>query len=137
MIFNKVIRKMNLDEQNIYYIEYDVLSIKDDIVKLQKKRQYNDFFNHIVNPQDENELDVFIEYPLLYVINNFKPEDNWNIFKTETNKDDMVKGLLYDYNFTVDGVMHCDIYTEQEKIKKCDEISFGVINQIKKIYNIR
>ena len=86
MIFNKVIRKMDLDKDNITFIEYDVISIIDDTIKLQKIRRFNNTFSYEISPHDENEFDIFLEYPLLYVINNFQSKDNWHIFKTDVEK---------------------------------------------------
>jgi len=78
MIFNKVIRIIDIGE-NSYSIEYRVVYILGDSIKLEKIREFNNSFNREIDSSNSEELDVYVIYPILYVINGFESEDKWKI----------------------------------------------------------
>lgn len=83
MMFNKVFRYLGGDDA--LTIEYKVLWHDDEKIGLQKVREFNNERNRTVDPSDDNELDVFVEYPILYVINGFKRKEEWKILKIDNN----------------------------------------------------
>jgi hypothetical protein len=61
----------------------------------------------------------------------------FNSIDKKTNKDDIVKQLLYDYNFTINAYNR-EIFntSDAEYLKLCNKLTDNIINRIKKIYNI-
>jgi hypothetical protein len=61
----------------------------------------------------------------------------FNSINRKTNKDDIVKELLYDYNFTINAYNR-EIFntSDAEYLKLCNKLTDNIINRIKKIYNV-
>lgn len=84
-IGQKIIREMKFhDVDSSVWGEYVVLrfDLVNDRVLLKTIKRWNNKHVHIVDHSKFSEdLDLTIDYPILYVINDFTAQKDWKVFK--------------------------------------------------------